>query len=192
VPYRHLEIHMYRHIQKGTTLFKQGYADDAWLLRKGIIQFESIDKDGNKTHQLAIAGDVIGVETLCGQPHSQTATALNDCKLEKFENQGDLDLVSLLAKAYFQQQRRSNDITLLRTGTVSARLKHLLKLLAHRLDQDDVELTRKELPTMKEMALIVDTAPETVCRVLAEFLPVRKSFTRRMMNKSKNELLIAA
>jgi hypothetical protein len=70
-------------------------------------------------------------------------------------------------------------MTLLRTGTVVQRQTHLLGLLG--LDRsgqaagqsDPTDAVRQALPTLREVALVVDAKTETVCRALAELLPPR-------------------
>jgi hypothetical protein len=56
---------------------------------------------------------------------------------------------------------------------VSERLAHFLKLLARNVDGSERELDRRDLPILKEIASILDTATETVCRELNAFLPAR-------------------
>jgi hypothetical protein len=52
-------------------------------------------------------------------------------------------------------------------------LAHFLKLLARNVDGSECELDRRDLPVLKEIAAILDTATETVCRELNAFLPAR-------------------
>ena len=53
------------------------------------------------------------------------------------------------------------------------RLSHFLSLLARNADGSQRELDRRDLPVLKEIAAILDTATETVCRELNAFLPAR-------------------
>jgi predicted component of type VI protein secretion system len=61
----------------------------------------------------------------------------------------------------------------LRGGPVTDRLAHFLKLLARDADGCERALDRRDLPILKEIASILDTATETVCRELNAFLPAR-------------------
>jgi hypothetical protein len=72
-----------------------------------------------------------------------------------------------------QQQRRTHDMMKLRGGPVTERLAHFLKLLARNADGSERELDRRDLPVLREIASILDTATETVCRELNAFLPAR-------------------
>jgi hypothetical protein len=65
------------------------------------------------------------------------------------------------------------DMAPLRSGTVVARLQHLLELLGRRSDGDTVALDRKAMPRLKQTAQIIDTAAETVCREMKRLLPAR-------------------
>jgi hypothetical protein len=56
---------------------------------------------------------------------------------------------------------------------VNERLAHFLKLLARNVDGSERVLDRRDLPILKEIASILDTATETVCRELNAFLPAR-------------------
>ena len=86
---------------------------------------------------------------------------------------GDLSRFAVVAKAYLQQQRRTYDMMKLRGGPVNERLAHFLKLLSLNDDGSERELDRRDLPILKEIASILDTATETVCRELNAFLPAR-------------------
>lgn len=82
-----------------------------------------------------------------------------------------------VAKAYLQQQRRTCDMMKLRGGPVKDRLAYFLMLLARNEDGTQRELDRSDLPVLKDVATILDTATETVCRELNKFLPVRHTKT---------------
>ena len=62
----------------------------------------------------------------------------------------------------------------LRTGPIVQRLAYLLTVLGRQADGRVLEVPRKELPTLKEMARVVDSTFETVCRELNTLLPERK------------------
>jgi CRP-like cAMP-binding protein len=72
-----------------------------------------------------------------------------------------------------QQQERTRDMMRLRTGTVHDRLAYFLKLLSRNADGSTRTLERSDMPTHKQVAAIIGTAPETVCRELNAFLPAR-------------------
>jgi hypothetical protein len=92
-----------------------------------------------------------------------------------------------------QQQRRTHDMMKLRSGPVTERLSHFLKLLARNADGSECELDRRDLPVLKEIAAILDTATETVCRELNAFLPARiyQKSTRETWAKEQHIALAA-
>lgn len=63
-----------------------------------------------------------------------------------------------------QQRRWTDDMLALRTGSVEQRLGHWLELLSR---AGGAAASSDEVPTLREIATLVDAAPETVCRVLA-------------------------
>lgn len=63
-----------------------------------------------------------------------------------------------------QQRRWTDDMLILRTGSVEQRLGHWLELLSR---AGGAAASSDEVPTLREIATLVDAAPETVCRVLA-------------------------
>ena len=88
---------------------------------------------------------------------------------------GEAALAATLAEALLQQQRQSFDMALLRSGTAPVRLGHLLRLLAQAFGVQREALDRKALPALKDMAQIIDSTPETVCRELNRLLPMRNT-----------------
>jgi len=123
--------------------------------------------------QLGLPGDLLGVEALCAEPYAYTITAITTGQAKLVDANNELSRFGIVAKAYLQQQRRTHDMMKLRGGPVNERLAHFLKLLARNVDGSERELDRRDLPILKEIASILDTATETVCRELNAFLPAR-------------------
>ena len=65
------------------------------------------------------------------------------------------------------------DMMKLRGCPVSARLEHFLKLLSRDADGNKHALDRRDLPSLKEAAAILDISAETVCRELNAILSAR-------------------
>jgi hypothetical protein len=61
----------------------------------------------------------------------------------------------------------------MRTGPVRERLAYFLKLLSQNADGSSRKLERSDLPSQKEIAVILDVASETVCRELNAFMPAK-------------------
>jgi hypothetical protein len=61
----------------------------------------------------------------------------------------------------------------LRTGSISTRLSYLMSLLKYRLDGLEESIQRTDLPILKDIAKVIDSTVETVCRDLNELIPAR-------------------
>jgi hypothetical protein len=158
-------------LPRGQVLVEAGRQGAVWRVLSGVIRLERPTRDGHVLVQLALPGDLIGVETLCAQVHACTATALLKAKVEVVVFAGELSQYTTVVKGLLQQQRQAMDMVRLRTGSIQQRLVHLLALLGQGADGRVRVLKRDELPTLREMAQIVDSANETVCRELNVLLP---------------------
>lgn len=161
------------------SIFLAGESGPVWRVVAGVVRLDHDHGPVRQPVQLALPGDLIGTEALCGQPYQLSASAFTDCRLEPVRPAADAPPAPLLQQALLQQLGRSQDMALLRTGSVLQRLTHLLGLMgldravreAGRLGQADA--VRQALPTLREVALLVDAKTETVCRALAQLLPPR-------------------
>ena len=163
----------YQLIKRGQVLVNAGEFGQVWRVTEGMFRLERLGTDGLSLVQLALPGDLLGVESLCAEPYAYTVTAITESKAVLQATKGELSRFGVVAKAYLQQQRRTHDMMKLRGGPVNERLAHFLKLLARNEDGSERELDRRDLPILKEVAAIVDIATETVCRELNAFLPAR-------------------
>jgi hypothetical protein len=169
---------------KAESVFLAGESGPVWRVVEGIVR---LDCGANSLHQpvqLALPGDLIGIESLCGRDYQLSASAFTDCRLERVQLDQDRAREPLLQQALLQNQDRCQDMAALRTGTVSRRLVHLLHLMgfdwssgssAQRSNPDSV---RQALPALREVAQLVDAKTETVCRALAQLLPPRSRKNR--------------
>jgi CRP-like cAMP-binding protein len=160
-------------IPRGHTLLQIGAAGTVWRVRTGAFRLERPTGDGQTLVHLALAGDLVGVEALCAEPYACTVTALVDSVATPEPTVGEAALSATLAAALLQQQRQSLDMALMRSGTAPVRLGHLLGLLARGFGVPSGGLDRKALPALKDMAQIIDSTHETVCRELPRLLPAR-------------------
>jgi len=160
-------------IPRGQTLLQIGAAGTVWRVQKGAFRLERPVGGGQTVVHLALSGDLVGVEALCAEPYACTVTALVDSIATPEPMVGEADLTSTLAAALLQQQRQSFDMAQMRLGTAPVRLGQLLRLLARAFGVPEGGLERKALPTLKDMAQIIDSTHETVCRELARALPPR-------------------
>lgn len=160
-------------------LFKPGESGPLWRVVEGTAR---LDRDNGPVRLpvlLALPGDLVGVEALCDQPYQFSAGAFTDCRFERVPVAGEMERQALLRQALFQQQLRSHDMATLRTGSVTQRLSHLLRLMglpwqgAQVVDSAQADRVRAALPALRELAQMVDAKAETVCRALAQLLPPR-------------------
>jgi CRP-like cAMP-binding protein len=154
-------------IKRGQVLASAGEYGPVWRITEGMFRLERMGHDGLSLVQLGLPGDLLGVEGLCAEPYAYTIQA------ELVDANHELSRFGIVAKAYLQQQRRTHDMMKLRGGPVTDRLAHFLKLLARDADGNEHTLDRRDLPVLREIASILDTATETVCRELNAFLPAR-------------------
>ena len=150
-------------------LFKAGDVGPLWRVVEGTARLDRETGSSRLPVQLALPGDLIGIEALCDQPYQFTASAFTDCRLEPVPVATEAERQALLRQALFQQQLRCHDMATLRTGSVLSRLASLLRLMglpwqgAHAVDETCADALRAALPALRELALMVDAKSETVC-----------------------------
>jgi hypothetical protein len=155
------------------SFFQAGEQGPLWRVVEGAVRLDCLPV------QLALPGDLVGVEVLCDQPYQFTARAFTDCRLEPVMVASEAQRQALLRQALCQQQMRSHDMATLRTGSVLSRLASLLRLMglpwqgAHVVNEERADALRASLPALRELAQMVDAKSETVCRALAQLLPPR-------------------
>jgi hypothetical protein len=161
-------------VSRGQSLLAAGGVGPVWRVTQGVFKLERHGQDGQILVQLAQAGDLIGVESLCAEPYAFTAVALVAAQAKPLAAGQDLDRYTTMTQGFLQQQRQTCDMHRLRTGSIVQRLAYLLTVLGKQADGRVLPVQRKELSTLKEMARVVDSTFETVCRELNTLLPERK------------------
>jgi hypothetical protein len=114
---------------------------------------------------LAGPGDWLGAEWQEGAPVSIQVTPLAPCVLSVQPWHSAAPHSTLLVQALRQHKQRAADLIALRSGQAEQRLRHLLTLLSDASPRHWPTTT--ELPALKDIAKLVDLAPETACRALA-------------------------
>lgn len=160
-------------IGRRKALMQAGEYGGVWRVTRGVFRLDALTQEGLQFVQLALPGDVLGAETLCGLPYTHTVTALSLATVEEVTVNGQDTRSQLMGQAYTQQLRRTRDMMALRCGHVRARVACLLKQLATQADGSAQTRDRRDLPSLKELAVVLDTASETLCRELNAFLPAR-------------------
>lgn len=183
---------------RGSVVFVAGESGPLWRVTEGIVALQTSGGIDDRLVQVAIAGDLLGMEALCGRHYGLSARALTACKLERVEPGGDSDRLRLMQQALLQQHDRGIDMVGLRTGSVSDRLALMLQLLGHdwrelqSVPKPTIETIRCELPSLGDRARTIDAQKETVCRVLGRLLPSQKQRRTRAATFAPATLGLAA
>ncbi|HMS26234.1 MAG TPA: cyclic nucleotide-binding domain-containing protein [Burkholderiaceae bacterium] len=166
------------------TIFSIAENATLWRVTSGVVRLDQLELDSTPhLVVLAIPGDLIGVESLCQAPYSLQAQALTDVVLQAITVQSPAHNQQLMMEALLQHPIRSHDMSRLRTGSVLSRMTHLLRMMGYESsllgsasmdsNANEAATIRNNLPTLRELAQVVDAKPETVCRTLAQLLPPR-------------------
>ncbi len=154
------------HLACGEPLFEAGASGTVWQLESGAVRLDRMDREGPRFVHLALPGDLLGLELLAAYPYAYTARAIVPSSARQRMLPGETQRRMALIEGLLQQQRRGEDVVKLRSGPAQDRLKHLLLTLTPEGTPWTGEGTCA-LPTIKDMAAIIDTAPETVSRIFA-------------------------
>lgn len=153
-----------------------------WRLLRGALRLDPLPPAslGATPVQLALPGDLLGLEGLCGQSPMFRATALLPCRLQPLAVPDDAAAsAQRLAEALGQHWMRSTELAALRCGAVPERLARLMTALTAAIDDGDSEAQTGSAPTIprlprprprgRDLAALLDTTPETVSRILAQW-----------------------
>ena len=160
----------------GERLYEAATAAGAgWHLLCGALRLDQGLGARDGFVQLFLPGDLVGLETLCGLPYQGSARALTECLLQPLPEPGCVSPSTKavwLTSALTQQLQRAGDMAALRTGSTPERVKRLLLLLRPAREPEAASLAHLDaqahsLPRIKDIANIVDSAPETVSRILS-------------------------
>lgn len=157
-----------RDLRRGGVLFTAGTSTGVWRILSGAVRLDHVDAGGSRFVRLAVAGDCVGEETLAGGSHLSDARAVVHCQAERLTTGEGNDGSALAAGILQRQHQRFLDVVRLRTGTVSDRLRCLLAMLAGGSARA-IGTFACPVPTLADLAAIIDAAPETVSRVLGDF-----------------------
>ena len=155
----------YRH---GEIISRSGELCLAQRILSGIVMIYQEDQSNKHFIRLAITGDIIGIESIYQDVSKFNVIALTNvtCKKVNF----DKNKFNLLTEAYIQQQERMLDTAKLRTSSISDRLGYLIDILAIDIRNSSNTLYRDQLPSLRDMAFIINSVPETVSRGLSKII----------------------
>lgn len=148
-------------LDAGQPLYAAGSTGQAWRVTDGVIRLDHAGQAGeHRFASLAIAGDIVGCETLLFGSYTFNATALTPCRLQPWPEGDTATSGAGLLESLAQAQQRAADLLALRGGQASARVLGLIRLLADRSGQ-------VILPTRQDIADITDLRFETISRIIS-------------------------
>lgn len=144
----------------GMPVYQASGQGQPWRLSEGVIRLDNMAGNGEASFaSLAIAGEILGCETLLFGCYTFRATALTHCRLTPWpEGATAVDNASLLASLAHAQQRAA-DLVALRGGQAAKRVLGLIQLLTDGAG-------RVILPTRQDIADITDLRFETISRII--------------------------
>jgi CRP-like cAMP-binding protein len=149
-----------RPIAAGDHIYRAGAEGLAWRLHSGVIRLDTTGPDGRAAFaSLAIAGDILGCETMLFGAYTFSATALTECRLLPWPEGVGAPAGATLLASLAQAQRRAADVVALRGGQAIDRVAGLIRLLADGAG-------RVVLPPRQDIADITDLRFETISRVI--------------------------
>ena len=99
---------MEHHLPKGHALYEAGQTGHVWQIQRGLMWLSA--DQGQALTWLALPGDMLGVETLCGEAYACTAVALKGTTLARLSVDTQWGQFSVVAQGYLQQQQRLRDM----------------------------------------------------------------------------------
>ncbi len=156
---------MNQYFEQGSCLFSEGQKGIPLRLTEGVVMLCADAQYRPVPLYLARAGDLIGIETLFQPGYECTAVALTDVVLSDLATSAKRS--ELLRESFKSQQTRMVEMIQMRTGRLAKRLSLFIQALIEAQPGLQGPIARKELPSLRDMSLILDSAPESICRELA-------------------------
>ncbi len=139
-----------------------------WHLKSGALRVDILANDGNYVFdRLVLPGDVVGIENLVEIREHRRVRALTPSCLHQIHLSSEGQTRDLLIDAFTRIYQRTREFVTFRTGSTDARVRRLLIALCGPGLGDQPETAECALPSLSDIAAIVDAAPESVCRALA-------------------------
>lgn len=144
----------------GEALYHNGSEGFAWRVRHGVVRLDTLNPAGEPVFaSLAIAGDILGCETLLFGTYTFSAAALTRCELTPWPEGQSATAGESLLESLAIAQRRAADVVALRGGQAIDRVIGLIRLLA---DPGNKVI----LPTRQNIADITNLRFETISRLI--------------------------
>jgi CRP-like cAMP-binding protein len=142
------------------SIYAAGAEGLAWRVRSGVVRLDTTTKNGDPSFaSLAIAGDIVGCETMLFGAYTFSASALTQCELSPWPEGEPAGAGESLLESLALAQCRAADVIALRGGQASDRVLGLIRLLGDGAG-------RVVLPTRQDIADITDLRFETISRII--------------------------
>lgn len=149
-----------RQLSAGDPLYAAGSAGFAWRVQRGVVRLDTTSPTGESAFaSLAIAGDILGCETLLFGTYTFSASALTHCELSPWPEGEPATAGESLLQSLAIAQRRAADVVALRGGQAVDRVIGLIRLLT---DHGG----KVVLPTRQDIADITNLRFETISRII--------------------------
>lgn len=149
-----------RQLCAGAPLYAAGSAGLAWRVRHGVVRLDTPSPTGESAFaSLAIAGDIVGCETLLFGAYTFSTSALTHCELSPWPEGETATAGESLLESLAIAQRRAADVVALRGGQAVDRVVGLIRLLT---DHGG----KVVLPTRQDIADITNLRFETISRII--------------------------
>lgn len=153
-----------QYLDKGKMLYCEGQAGHPWRVVSGALRLNGFNEEEPFCAGIAVAGDIIGSETLNGGVHGFEACALSFCLVEPWHPADESDLLALCAAA----PRRMAEMLALRSGPSEVRVRRLVETLA-KGQGPYADASTVPLPSLRNIGEITDLTLETVSRIFSRW-----------------------
>lgn len=158
--------HDCRSIERGERIFAAGDNGHAWRVLVGVVRLDRDGIDGPEFGGLALAGDVIGAETLLFGTYTFTARALSAVTIEIWGEQREHFRPQILLHTLTAMETRVADALALRKGAPDRRIGRLLNLIGRGVAHGQ-RTVPVALPQLRDIAEITALTVETVSRTIS-------------------------
>lgn len=153
-------------VARGNSIYEAGQTGSAWRVMLGVVRLDRAGEDGPEFGGLALAGDVIGAETLLLGRYTFAARALTPVVIEPWGMMAECASPDVLLQALTTTEDRVADTLALRNGTPDRRINRLLALMGRGLAHGR-KLVRVALPQLRDIAEMTGLTIETVSRTIS-------------------------
>lgn len=168
-------------LKRGEVMAPDSVADSVWQVLDGMVLVERDVPAARVSLRLVLPGDWVGTEAMCDLSESTQVTALIPSTVQAIA----VRRLTVSAVMVRQHQQSCDHLLALRTGPVEQRIDYLYALL-----QQASAGGQLVFPALRHIALLVDAAPETVCRILAPLRPERTRVPLRLYRQAASTPLL--